>query len=252
MDGEFFQGQLNGCKNEFLDLIKFIYEQNINEVWIAATLIDKNQDDLFETLQLCSKSKRTIICTSYDTIGRFHNNDQLNQWKINVCKIKELGFDVHVTSIITQDFINKLLMSSNWLEDISKYATVDFRFPTIYWWDLQIVKNNGINKDVYRQMLLKNIHYFPENWYIKNRNELFKCLNIIKNLYGSEKLYWLQSNEVRSDKLYFLSPNVTLNNRWSAENNEENAPCGHPWTNYCYENDDRCLQCDVLNFYKSL
>ena len=248
--GEFFQGQLKGCKKEFLDLINFIYSQeNIEEVWLTASLIDKNQDDLFETLSRCT-NKRTLICTSYDTIGRFKSEEQHMQWFDNVNILLNMHFDVHSTIIITQDFIDKVLLDSTWLRKIP--GSVDFRFPTIFWSDFQHIKNKGINRDSYRQVLKENLKLFPNKWYIENRMELFKCLNILKNIYGKEKLYALQSNEVRSDKLYYLAPDAVLNGRWDPTNIEENAPCGHPWSNSCYLNDERCIQCDVLHFYAAL
>ena len=248
--GEFFQGQLKGCREEFLDLIEFIYSlKNIDEVWLTATLIDENQKDLFETLKLC-KDKRTLICTSYDTIGRFKSEVAHEQWIENVTKVQQVGFEVHVTTIITQDFINKLLVDTEWIKNIPGF--IDFRFPTIFWSDFQKIKNIGINLNSYRQVLTENVNKFPPNWYIENRAQLFKCLNILKDIYGKEKLYNLQSNEVRSDKLYYLAPGSVLTNRQDPNNIEENALCGHPWSNACYLNDTRCIQCDVLNFYKSL
>ncbi len=106
--GEFFQGQLKYCKNEFFDLLKFICAQDIKELWLAAILIDENQDDLWETLDLLPKDKRILLCTSYDTIGRFHTAEQEEQWFKNIKRVAEKYSHVvlHTQTIITQHFID--------------------------------------------------------------------------------------------------------------------------------------------------
>ena len=69
--GEFFQGQLYGCKTEFLDLIKTIADsENIKQVWISASLMNRKQDSLRKVMDLLHL-KELYICTSYDIEGRF-------------------------------------------------------------------------------------------------------------------------------------------------------------------------------------
>jgi hypothetical protein len=49
-----------------------------------------------------------------------------------------------------------------------------------------------------------------------------------------------------------LSTGIIDSGRWNPNNKIENAPCGHPWDSYCYLNSDRCVRCDIINYYKEI
>ena len=115
--GEFFQGQLNNksVRKLFFKLIeqidKLLNANIINGFWVTATLISKNQDDLFEMLNSIRKKECIWICTSYDTYGRFHTLDAENAWHDNILKIKDISNKIFVnsTTILTGQFIDKYI-----------------------------------------------------------------------------------------------------------------------------------------------
>ena len=126
--GEFFQGQLRNqkVKNRFFELVDIsndLLENNgFNQVWFTATLISENQDDLWLTIDRINQKNKIWICTSYDTIGRFHTDKLLNQWKYNMKEIKRRypEVNINVTSILTEDFIKKYLSGEFNLKNMLK------------------------------------------------------------------------------------------------------------------------------------
>lgn len=115
--GEFFQGQLNrqDVRDLFFKLIdktNWLLENHyIDEVWMNATLTTEDQRDLHQCLHKFSDLTKVWICTSYDTIGRFHTIDAEDRWKKNVKDIqaKYPGIKTNVTMIVTNDLITKIL-----------------------------------------------------------------------------------------------------------------------------------------------
>ena len=96
--GEFFQGQLNDIKVKelFFKLIKkidFLLENNyIKEFWLCATLVTGDQIDLYKTLSLIHDLSKVWICTSYDTIGRFHTISLYKNWENHIVKLIFITF----------------------------------------------------------------------------------------------------------------------------------------------------------------
>ena len=255
--GEFFQGQLTKrLKPEFHDLIKNIcklYSENkIQEIWLTASLIHANQDDLYEVLDMIPKQYRVLICTSYDCAGRFKSEKQLNSWYSNIEKLalNYSSFILHTQIIFTQLCIENILQNADFLRKINLHSWIDFKTPAIFTKDYYAIKNMSIKS--YRNVLHASVDKFPENFFVE-RSSLIKCLPILVDVFDVEKLNAMASLEARSDRCY-SGVNLTdvLNDRWTKDNNIENAPCGHPWNSYCYVDSDKCALCDIINFYKEL
>lgn len=249
--GEFFQGQLSTkvLRDTFIKLLqklaKLLDGEQISQVWITASLMQKNLDEIIDILKKSGiDKKKLLICTSYDTCGRFENNDS-SIWYSNLKELKQLGYILHTQTILTSDFIEEAL-NTNILEKISQYSMIDFKTPTIFRDDYYDVCFGKENKS-YRDIVEDNKKNFNTSFFIKDRSMYLKFLQKVYNLFGPMKIKALCSNEVRSDKEYLLSKDVILDGRWSKEG-VENAPCGHPWDSYCYTDSDKCARCDARDF----
>ncbi len=126
--GEFFQGQLKHPEvrdlffqlmNETHNLLK---SNTIQSFWLTATLTIGNQEDLYKTLDIFkdfkwdkTKSEGFWLCTSYDTIGRFHKKELEDNWKYHMLNIaaKYDNVKFNTTIIITADLINKVLCNNS-------------------------------------------------------------------------------------------------------------------------------------------
>lgn len=131
LGGEFFQGQISDpeVKDAFfhlIDLFTSLYvEKKIGQIWIMATMISKDQHDLWETVQRMYSngvipvegqgSSGLWICTSYDSDGRFHTPQAEEDWKANVKKLHEDFPWVRInTTIIFQESMCQRYLSGEW------------------------------------------------------------------------------------------------------------------------------------------
>ena len=76
---------------------------------------------------------KVVFCTSYDTLYRFKSENQKNIWEKNILYIKEKypELEIHVLSILTEDFLQKVLNNEfDIIEFEKKYKTkLDFTEP---------------------------------------------------------------------------------------------------------------------------
>lgn len=138
--GDFWQGQLRNpiVKDRFFALSKYIIDLlndgTLFDSWFTAALTLGNQEDLYELLEyyrntevgkIRHKDSRGFwICTSYDTIGRFHTNDKLKNWQYHMKKLDEYNVHKNTTIILTEDFMNKVINDEfNIYEFMTEYNT---------------------------------------------------------------------------------------------------------------------------------
>lgn len=214
--GEFFEGQLKNIEKEWLAAINNI---NCDKLFITANLINE-QYLLEETLKI---RPDIIICTSYDTVGRFKNNDQKEIWLKRVNSIKNIFCTIIPTQdMINDKFIDKIKCKINlcephlgldWLKKVEKH-----------YYHENLIKENNIFNLPKRKDLLKWLMNHPDT------------LNLIKNY-----------------KLNHFNTILTFdnNNNFVPESynrfNDDNfiAKCGHPYFSRCYADSDKCLICDA-------
>lgn len=214
--GEFFEGQLFGCENEWLEMIKKI---RCSDLLITANLLYKPYL-LEETLKI---RPDILLCTSYDTVGRFKNEEQKEEWLERVNSLKK----VFCTIIPTQDmindkFIDKIKCGINLCEPhlgLDWYWSVDkFKYHE------ELIKNNTIFNLPKRMDLLK--------WFIMHRKVLLLMKNYklthFNNILGFDK----------NNKFIY-----EMENRFNDKNFI--AECGHPYFSRCYADSDKCLICDL-------
>lgn len=104
-------------------LAKMLETQQIKQVWFATGLMFdsfstiKSVLDKFDSHGL---TKNVLICTSYDTRGRFTGNKE-EVWEKNIELLHKHypEMPIHVETIVTQDFIDKVL---NKAFDVDKFC----------------------------------------------------------------------------------------------------------------------------------
>lgn len=120
--GEIFGKELNDpeVRVGFYKIINLIIERIklniIDKVYITTSLIYKDRQSLVEFceyLKYHDVESKFLICTSYDTIYRFKNENSEKLWSDNMDFLRKNypKLPVHVESILTQDFIEKVLLN---------------------------------------------------------------------------------------------------------------------------------------------
>lgn len=132
--GEFFGGEIKSEEvlKQFLELIDRICSfENIKQILITSNLMYKDCSLLLNVCdKIQSKNKDLLICTSYDTIYRF-NDTTLKYWEDNMRILSEKNIKTHVETILTADFIDKVLKKEFNIKDFEeKYNTrIDYCAP---------------------------------------------------------------------------------------------------------------------------
>jgi hypothetical protein len=141
--GEFFQGQMsdkdvNDAYFSVIDKLCELYSSGlIDSVWILASLMIGDQKDLYKTLRLfadagfseenTNNESAVWVCTSWDDLGRFHNEKQKQNWKFHIKNIKKEfpWVKLNTAMILTQGFCEKYLDGSFSPSDFAReYDTV--------------------------------------------------------------------------------------------------------------------------------
>ena len=259
--GEFFQGQLRNpeVKKRFFEIIDIIFDKmdkgEIHSSWIAATLTIGEQTDLYELLEKYSKTESykkytpytdnngLWICTSYDTIGRFHTKEAEENWKFHMKRISELYPNVkkNTCSILTQDLMEKYNNNEIMFEQFcSEYKTSIFFKPPDW----------GLLKDKF-EMEERVPGFFPKK---KTAQKFFTKL-LMKEGDLAQKI---MNNTYRSDILVknYNNGEYTYCKRSKTEKNEYGTskfdllPCEHYKMYQSYIDSDDCIKCDLEEMEK--
>ena len=118
--GETFSKELSdrSVREEFYGLIQLIIskmkEGKVEKLYLTTSLIFKDNWNLLEVLEKFKEENlenKILICTSYDTKYRFKNENSLKFWENNILEIHRqyTKVPIHVETIITQDFCEKVL-----------------------------------------------------------------------------------------------------------------------------------------------
>lgn len=127
--GEFFDSQLDNkdVKSLFYKLFDICAEKSeqgkLDKLYITTSLIFVLSRHLIEFLNYLDNIgllEKTLLCTSWDTIGRFHTESNRKLWENNMLELHKLfpKLRIHTETIVTQAFINSVL------ED--KFSITDF------------------------------------------------------------------------------------------------------------------------------
>lgn len=167
-----------------------------------------------------------LIGTSWDIKYRF-TEKSLEWWKSNINKLDLLGVPVHITSILTQSFIDEFFINN---KDVLYAMSRNFDFiaaqgkPELLFLDGFFPKR----KDCMNFLLhLKNSKYNPI-WY--------RLLH--QNYRRAESIFFTEHNrlQIRDLKTY----QIVLK-----EDDQEVLKCGHPKEYANYVDSDACFLCDI-------
>lgn len=214
--GEFFEGQLLGCEEEW---IKMISKISCDKLIVTANLINR-QYMLEETIKA---RPDILICTSYDTIGRFKSTEQKEQWLDRVNKLP----NVFCTVIPTQE-----LLSDTFIDKIKCGINICEPHLGIEWYKL-------VKKDDYHDILIRENKIFN----LPKRIDFLKWIAKYPNILANAKNYKATHF---NDILSFNKDNNFIYEVYDRFNDSNNiAKCGHPYFARCYADSDRCLECDL-------
>lgn len=198
--GEFFDNQLDddevrtGFNRIFEKVIERIRDGKIEKVYVTSSLIFKDSTRLlnfFDFIQDSGCIDKFLLCTSYDTIGRFHTEEHLRFWKNNMkrlnCYFPELR--LHTEMIITQDFIEKVM---NGEFDICEFKE---RYHT----DIDYLEPNTGSFYDGKEEFNRNVPNF-----LPKRKDFIRFLNKTCIKDKTIELFKLFSKKIRSDLIYLI------------------------------------------------
>lgn len=214
--GEFFEGQLKGCEKEWLQMIKDI---SCDHLMVTANLI--NGDYLLkETLDV---RPDILICTSYDTMGRFKSDKQRIEWLNRVNSLD----NVFCTVIPTEDLIN-----DNFIDNIKCGIGICEPHLGIDWY-------KNIDKENYHAHLIKENRLFN----LPNRKEFIDWIVKHQNIIDNSKNYF--NNHFSTIITFDNNDNIVYEEQDRFNDSNNISECGHPYFSKCYNDSKMCMRCDI-------
>lgn len=198
--GEFFDDQLNdiGVRNKFYNLFDkvclFMNSGKMNKLYVTSSLIFDNQSSIFEFLDFLRIKgclSKTLLCTSYDFVGRFHTIKHKSMWIKNMkdIHIKYPELKLHTEIIITQRFIEDVLNGVFQINEFKEEfnTSIDYLEP-----------NTGSFYD--------GKHEFDKNvpGFLPKRDDFIRFLKKTCIQDKSIELFKLFSKKIRSDMIYLI------------------------------------------------
>ena len=265
--GDFWQGEITTeeIRIEFFKLIRLCFEylknNDISEVWLSATLTIGDQADLYKTLDLYNEmipddekeTKRLWICTSYDTIGRFHIPKMLENWEYNMKNISKLYPKVfkNTSFIITNDLVKKVNSNKFNFKDFEQEfnTNVYMKTPSHYFedWEEGKKKFNKIVGDFFLERK-------PTIAFLQKINETVPdLLNKIMNNDLRANVLIGHSNQGDYDVMIRDQDDKHRNICTLPHDGVEKATiqtCGHEKHYKCYTDSDKCFMCDLQRLFK--
>lgn len=260
--GEFFQGQLANptISNMFFTIIDriqtLLLNNKLDELWLNTTMTIGKQIDLYKTLDCISDKSKIWLCTSYDTIGRFHTKDHLDNWKYHMHNIKTKypNININVSIIITEDLINRYLTNTfSFIDFVKEYkcslflktpgTPVPAKFPQTIQnkqkFNNEILQNFFPYRVSFLKFLAKYKQEVPEYEYNKLYNIHYRADDLYKNTINNKEEY-VHLHRVKNDKMADYEVDAEGNMAGHAPENT----CGHGISYAPYVDSDACFICD--------
>lgn len=216
--GEFFDISILNDRviTKFYDLmdivVNLIQTDVIHKFYITSGLMFSDKQELTRFCNYVTDNDivdNVLICTSYDTIGRFiGGNSELN-WHNNMLYLKNNFPDIkrHIEIILTGDFIQRCNDKRFNIIDFSNQyaATIDYISPHI------IDRNTFLDKTKNSKT---DYNKFIPNFFPK-RNDFINFVKYECIETKSIPIYKFLSNDIRADRVYMIydGKHVVIDNR---------------------------------------
>lgn len=249
--GEFFQGQLRNpeVKKLFQEAYRKLFafidkDYKTRGSWISATLTIGDQKDLYEMLDEYTQTetyKNNVdslwICTSWDSIGRFHTEQAKKNWEYHMHKLSTEypKISKNTCMILTEDLMERYNKGEFNFSSFSKeFGTQIF---------LKVPDEGSLTSK--QEMEDKVNGFFPK------RSTAIKFLG--KVLFSEPEYINRMTNvDMRADILVKNENDGTHKDcvRYKDLKNEygkdaSSAKCGHSTYYQCYIDSDECFKCDI-------
>ncbi len=192
--GEFFNGELDSVKEEFYKIFEKVSTLKFDRIYITAALmydLDKSMLPFLHYLDDLKIIDKVMICTSFDTMYRFKSYMEVERWKFNMKRLKELfpTITLHTEIILTEAFIQSVLKDEFNIMNFKNYfqSGIDFIEPSS---GLFYYNKESASKDM--------PNFFPHK---SSFIEFIKKISTETDI----DLSTLLSMELRSNKLYFIA-----------------------------------------------
>lgn len=190
--GELFNGEMDLYMHQFYNVMSRIKDLNPKNIYIATSLIYNMRDYLIPIMKAIEDvlgiTDKITLCTSWDPMYRFHNEEQKKLWAKNMFALHKYmpQIKVHTEIILTQHFID-LVIKGGWDLDMFQkvfYTTVDFIEPS-----------SGLFYTDKYECQADIPGFFP------TKSSFIEFIKAIKDKYDISRLC---SPELRADELHFI------------------------------------------------
>ena len=193
--GEFFNGELEYVKEDFYKIFEKVSTLNFDRIYITAALmydLDKYLLPFLHYLNDLNIIDKVMICSSFDTMYRFKSYMEVERWKFNMKRLKEIFplITLHTEIILTEAFIHSVLNDEFNIDNFRKefQTGLDFIEPSS---GLFYYNKESASKDL--------PNFFPHKSSFIN---FLKKVSIDNNW---NDLNTFLSMELRSNKLYYIA-----------------------------------------------
>ena len=269
--GDFWQGEMadEEVRIRFFELLKLCYgylrDKKLNAMWLTATLTIGDQHDLYKALDLFEEMVPNAIenerymwlCTSYDTIGRFHTPKMLETWEYHMKNIGEKYPNVHKNSslIITNDLVKKTLSGEfDFVKFEKEFGTeIYMKTPSHHFDNMDWKEGKKKFNDIVGDFFLERT---PTIEFLQKLNETQPRIleKIMNNELRANSLVG-HSNKGDFDLMVRDQKDIHKNissNPYDAIEKAQIEDCGHEKQYQCYIDCEKCFMCDLQRIFKIL
>ena len=193
--GEFFNGELDSVKEDFYNIFEKVSTLNFDRIYITASLmydLDKSLLPFLHYLEDLKIINKVMICSSFDTMYRFKSYMEVERWKFNMKRLKEIfpSITLHTEIILTEAFIHSVLSDEFNIDNFrNEFQTgLDFIEPSS---GLFYYNKESASKDL--------PNFFP------HKSSFIKFLKKVSVDNNWIDLNTFLSMELRSNKLYYIA-----------------------------------------------
>jgi hypothetical protein len=216
--GEFFDGQIVGLEEEWMQLVDAVNKRHFVDVWLMCTLTNELPDMFWRTID----SLHAAVYTSYDVRGRFKSDAQRDRWFENVESLK--CYVTHCAQILTQDVVTQ----EPFFPDVTMNS---YQYPFVGAYSSSMS---------YHDFKMSMIPSFPEYLFPRREDTLSFLTKVPPSILE-------QTADIRGDAdwLVNVKSGTVLRDRSASTNRRLAASCGHRLVSQCYRDSTACCACDA-------